>query len=152
MAMGRTLIGAQGSMKFTDMQYGLAMKLVYDMGWKPLGTLAPESYEREDGPVDELGQRLKWPAMNYFANAGQRVSDADALALAEKLEDVMLDVPSHDATMHKVHQVIILPPLGEMRILKPGSKVNVLEFFSGRNKAVLAKYAAFARQGGFKIT
>ncbi len=150
--MGRTLIGAHGTLRFTNMQYGLAMKLVYDMGWKPMGTLPPESYERDDAPVDDLGRKLIWPAMNYFANAGQRVRDEDALALGEKLEDVMLDVPSHDATMHKVHQVIILPPLGEMRILKPGSKVNVLEFFSGRNKTVLAKYAAFAKQGGFKIT
>ncbi|MBL0871214.1 MAG: hypothetical protein IBJ18_11630 [Phycisphaerales bacterium] len=149
--MARTLIGKHGTLRMTNLQYGLAMKLVYDLGWKPAGTLPPLAYEGEDPPLDEEGNPKRWPKMNYFAGAGQRVSDADAKRLGEKLEDMLLDIPNHDATMHKVMQVIVLPPLGEMRVLKPGEKVNMVEFFSGRNKNILRKYAEFCKQGGFSI-
>lgn len=149
--MPRTLVATHGTLRFTNTQYGLAMKVAYDMGWKPTGTLPPAAYESDDPPTDDNGVPKKWPKMNYFAPAGQRVSDEDAQALGEKLEDILQDIPDFDATLHKVNQVIILPPLGEMRMLKPGSKVNVFEFFSGRNKTLLKRYAAFAKKGGFTI-
>ncbi|CAN5699949.1 hypothetical protein BH11PLA1_BH11PLA1_03740 [soil metagenome] len=138
-------------MRLTNLQYGLAMKFVYDMGWKPAGTLPPANYEGEDPPVDEVGVPKRWPAMNYFAAAGQRVSAEDARALGDRLEDLLLDIPNYDAVLHKVQQMIILPPLGELRLLKPGAKVNTVEFFSGRNKEVLRRYAKFAQGGGFEI-
>lgn len=150
--MPRTLLGRHGSLKFTNIQYGLAMKLVYDMGWKPAGTLPPLSYESDEPPLDEHGVPLRWPKMNYFAAAGQRVSDADAAALSAKLRDLMLDIPNHDATLHKTSQFLSLPHLGELRVLKHGMKVNAFEFFSGGNKIVLERFADFAAKGGFAIT
>jgi hypothetical protein len=36
-------------------------------------------------------------------------------------------------------------------LLKPGAKVNMFEFFSGKNKGLLRQFVELCRKGGFEI-
>lgn len=152
--MPRTVSGPGGRVDFTNPQYGLALKLAFDHGWKPAGTLPPPAWDLlpENQPDKPGGRPRHWPSMNYFAGRGERVTSADALAIAAALESVLDDIPNHDAFSHKVISRIDMPYADEQLQLAPGEKLSYFEFFSGPHKELLRRFIGLCRTGGFAVT
>jgi hypothetical protein len=149
--MSRTVSGEGGTIRFSKPQYGLALKMAFDRGWKPRGTIAPTEWGERPEHLDKYGNVREWPVMNYFAGMGERVSDEDAADIARVLGAVMDDIPDHDALAHKVLTTVDLPYHEDIRLLKPGAKVNMFEFFSGKNKELLRRFVDLCGKGGFEI-
>jgi hypothetical protein len=150
--MARIVTGPSDQILLSNPQYGLAMKLAFDSGWKPQGTLPPPEWEWLPQSKRPTGETRPWPAMNYFAGLGERVTDEDADALASTLESKLDDIPNHDAFSHKVAVRINLPFTEYLAALKPGEQLNYFEFFSGPNKAILKRFIDLGKAGGFAIT
>ncbi len=150
--MARTVSGPGGTITFSNPQYGMAMKLAYDSGWKPAGTLAPDNWENLPQSRTPEGGIRPWPPMNYFAGLGEQVLDEDAAALSDVLENVLDDIPNHDAVSHKLAVIINMPFSEHLAMLKPGEKLNFYEYFSGPHKQLLRDFIALCRAGGYTIT
>jgi hypothetical protein len=146
--MPRTITGLHGTRTYSNLQWGLLVKLAYDHGWKPIGVRPPDDWNA----TGEDGQTRRWYFMDYFSIKRQRVVDQDARNMAGCVEQALPDIPTHDALSHKVVQEIQLPDMEQpMRMLQPGVQVNAYEFFSGPNRPVLEDFVRFARAGGFAI-
>lgn len=146
--MPRTVKGPGGQITFDNHQWGMVMKASYSWGWKPQGTLAPAGWSDKPGPD---GAPRKWFKNNYFSRAGQVVTDEDASAIARAIENALPDVPDHDAMLHKVGSFIDFPDNRQLRSLRPGSRFNAYEYFSGANKRLLRQFMELCRAGGFVI-
>ena len=61
----------------------------------------------------------------------------------------MPDLPNHDALEHKTFEDERLPGV---RLIRAGTPVDAVEWFSGRkNKQLLKGFIRYCRQGGFEI-
>jgi hypothetical protein len=65
-------------------------------GWAPAGTEPPDPEYLDDGH----GHPAHWDG-HYFRADGQRMTQADARALAQALERALGDIPDHDALTGK---------------------------------------------------
>lgn len=145
--MPRTLIAPHGTLNYSNLQWGLLIKLAYDHQWTPYGVRPPEDWCATN-PASEGGGTKRWHFMDYFSLKRQRIIAIDALAIADALERALPDIPTHDALSHKVIQEIQLPDFEEpMRMLQPGVSVNAFEFFSGKGRRALEEFIALARWG-----
>jgi hypothetical protein len=117
------------------------LKLARLYGWKPAGTLPAEAADPDEAAA--------WDG-NYVLNGNQRVTDADACALADALERSLPDLPDAYAAGHKA--IIEGPEDRPTNVLVPvGAPISPIEAMSGPNKDALRDYIAFFRKGGFEI-
>ncbi|MCE2924603.1 MAG: hypothetical protein LW822_03985 [Phycisphaeraceae bacterium] len=145
--MPRKLTAPHGVRTYSNLQWGLLVKLAFDHGWKPWGVRPPEDWIA----TTEEGTR-RWHFMDYFSPKGQRIVAGDAQEMGRSVLHALPDIPLHDALSHKVAQEIQLPDVDEpLRMLQPGVTVNAYEFFSGSGRKTIEDFAAFCRAGGFAI-
>ena len=65
------------------------LKLAYEYGWRPLGTV-------QDGYLyGENPKEVSWNGNNYVTNNGQLITAEDASAIADALEKASEDVLAH---------------------------------------------------------
>jgi hypothetical protein len=153
--MPRSLTAPHGAITFSNLQWGLLVKLAYDHGWKPWGVRPPEDWiassdaERDaSGGSSGGGGARRWHFMDYFSLKRQQIVAGDALAMADAIERALPDIPTHDALSHKVIQEIQLPDVDEpLRMMQPGVTVNAFEFFSGANRRILQEFITLCRSG-----
>jgi hypothetical protein len=162
--MPRTLTAPHGAITFSNLQWGLMVKLAYDHGWKPWGVRPPEDWIASIDPSAEghasgagssggggrggRGGAKRWHFMDYFSLKRQQIVAGDALAMADAIERALPDIPTHDALSHKVIQEIQLPDVDEpLRMMQPGVTVNAFEFFSGANRRILQEFITLCRSG-----
>jgi len=69
-----------------------ALLLARGYGWKPAGTVDPVIEEVVAG--EKLRDR-KWSGC-YFSNDGQRVTEQDALGMADGLERALVNIPARE--------------------------------------------------------
>jgi hypothetical protein len=105
--------------------------LAIDYGWSP----SPASWSDRDEANCEL--------------ILDRVTDADAHALADALERALPDIPGHDALSNHPRRGLVGEggPAGRF-LSKPPS---LFEWFSGPNKQWVRGLIRFARRGGFRV-
>ena len=149
--MARLLLGAKRSFLIANYDYAMILHFLRQNGWVPSGTAEPVGWGVRRG-LDSRGQGKPWNATLYFVGHGQRVMPGEALAMAERLEDLWPDIPSHDVMAPKVGMVIDLPYHKRIRVPKAGVLVSGFEYFSGEQRAVVRRFINFALEGGFAIT
>jgi hypothetical protein len=115
------------------------LRLAKASGWQPMGTTRPPENE-----ADFPGGR--WDSNNYTTNDGQIISAKDARGLADALEAAFSQI-SDDDVMAKFRQ-----PDGGIEIAPDAPSAPDADWFSGSvNKANVAKFVEFCRQGAFRI-
>jgi hypothetical protein len=140
--MGMDLRGAGGYFGCNSRGWGDILRLAHLHGWIPVGTLAP--LMNEGGPWDG-----PWGG-RYCHTEGQRVTDDDALALADALERALPDLPDENLLADK-EWVYRLPGGTELRGIAAGVETSLIERLSGDAKPRLREFIAFCRAGGFTI-
>lgn len=153
--MPRTMRTPEAEVQMSNLAWGLLMRLGYDAGWRPRGTIAPAGWDDEPALRDQPGSLQQgsgaWNGGDYFSPLGQQVSAEDASNLAGALESAMPDLPDHDAIAHKVESEIQFPNDASVRYFRPGESVNAYEYFSGPNKEKLRRLIDLLRTGPFTI-
>ena len=76
---------------------------------------------------------------------GRRVSEEEALELAEALERGLLDVPRSDVVAARM---VPDPEHPGRMILPPGESMSAFEYFAGHGRSALEAVVGFARAGG----
>ena len=102
--------GMGGEFQLSVEAWGTVLALAEASGWKPEGTRPPE-------PII-----ANWPG-SYNAQRGQRVSDEDALSLADALQELSSEIRTRETAD---------PP-------------------EGLDDATIERFAMFCRMGGFSI-
>jgi hypothetical protein len=136
--MGVDLCSESG--KSTRFGYGgwaMVLNLAQRYGWKPLGTEPPEGM---DNPAEWEG--------GYDSSDGQRVSAADARALAEALAAAVADPDLHVTVMgmDARRRQEVLEQVGPELA---ASYVGVQDFAEYRE--YLREFSEFCRGGAFRI-
>jgi hypothetical protein len=107
-------------------------------GWRPEGTLPPDS----DWFEDWCGDCASWDG-RYYPPEGQRMTARDARNLAEALDRALMDLPNHDAFALTSNPRCRVPDdyARRMSLLEahPGP-LSPLEAFSGPGKAMLRDF------------
>lgn len=148
--MARLLTAHSGqTLRVSTLSWNMVLRLAFDHGWKPLGTAEPPGYRafEPDGFTTK-----QWNPGDYFSGEGQTVAMLDALAIADSLDRAMPDIPDHDAIGHKVLAILDFPFAPPLRVLDRSKRIHPFEYFSGRNKPRLVRFAEFARLGAFTIS
>lgn len=121
--------------------------LAFRYGWRPKGTVEPPHWDFNPWSRSAAA----WTGKDYFSTLGQRVSDADAAAMAAALEDALPDIPAHDALGGKSIWMLDLPDSPPIHWVHPGQPVNGIEFFSGPRRSKVDAFVRNCRDGGFTI-
>jgi hypothetical protein len=111
--------------------YVALIDLAIEYGWQP----SPASWSDCDEALCEL-----------FLG---RVTAEDALALADALEDALLDIPSHNALSHRERRLV--PDDNSAGGPYLSCPPSLYEWFSGRNRRMVLDLIAFARGGAFEV-
>ncbi len=142
--MSLDLVNERGSTRFTVYVWDQTLALARMYGWRPAGTRPPK-----DWPEESEGRA--WSG-SYVLNGGQTVAREDASHLADALERALDDIPDHYAAWPKAVEgkdggplIPVNPAASRLERVQP------LEALSGENKAALAEFIAFCRQGAFEI-
>jgi hypothetical protein len=128
--MGMDLVNTVGDkLRFSSSGWGFYLDVAQEYGWKPAGTLAPETYK----------EPLSWQG-DYESNVGQLVSRTDAQALADALERALVD-PRRPERERKV---------AELREATPEVAGHTAKL-AADDSAFLREIVAFFRKGEFRI-
>lgn len=112
------LVGPGGYFLMSAKTWRRVLRLAHGYGWHPAGTEAPEGLPLID----------PWPG-SYIPQSGQKLTDEDARALVEALEQALERIPDDGAA-----------------ITDPD-----LAMFGGDNKPWLRNLAGYCRAGGFYV-
>lgn len=119
---------------FTIWYWQPLLRLAEKYGWTHPGTLPPENYS---GPP-------KWNG-NYWWNAGQIVTDEDALNLASALTKALQNLPNRKVKVTTGYHLT-----NKQR--KNHNWAPPEQFFSGpTGKATVKEFLQFCKKGGFEI-
>lgn len=164
--MGVLLRGEHGEFALNNRGWAMLLRLAWDYGWRPRGTLPPEHWAEGVQPAGiprsreaavaasarPPGATRPWNPADYVSCRGQRVKAEDASGLAEALGAVLDDLPNHDPLAGEAVRRVRasgFPPVlyfeGEQR------QVNTFEQFGGPNKSGLVAFVEFCRGGSFVI-
>jgi len=134
---------------FKEVAWSQLLELALRGGWIPAGTCMQER-DRNGVPIDGSWCDPAWDG-RYDSNDYQFVTAEDAMNLAAALEQILPDLPDHDALGHKTHTVT--SSFGTVvRMTDSRPPVNPYERFSGAGKRSLVRFIEFCRQcDGFWI-
>lgn len=150
--MGMDLVSEMGNyFRFSQVGWRKVLALADLYGWKPTGTVKPIS-------------RKTWDS-NYITNSGQLVTNADAMALSNALQQALDDIPDRldivkmvelDPSNYPPYMAVmetIEAEMGEKVTSIKGHDPNLtpFEFFSGDYKQGLIDFIEFCQYGGFRI-
>ena len=130
---------SDGYQRFSGAGWGLALTLAKHYGWQAAGTPRPADWDDTDGP---------WEG-EYAIQAGQWVTEADAMAFAEALDravaaDDFVVIAQRSVDELNAELVRAIPSAEDD--IQPLPKEEA-EKFRGR----MIELAKFARQGAFAI-
>jgi hypothetical protein len=142
--MSTDLVGQHGSFHFTIHDWFYLLELAKLGGWEPAGTLPWHSEDEDPCTCDQ------WDG-GYHTNDEQRVTAADALALAAALERMLPYLPNEDVVAVSIRVIPWLewlnPPLSELDV----PNATPTQWFGGSHKADVEAFIRFCRQGEFTI-
>ena len=140
------LRGLAGDFQINNKGWGLLMRLAFENGWEPRGTLPPPEWK----PITPDGLPREWNGADYFTGRGQRVRADDAAKLGDALESVLDDLPNHDTVSADLRRIDApgFPILFEQGDAPPQLPFQV---FGGSNKPRYRWLIAFTRAGAFAI-
>ena len=138
--MGYDLSNASGGyVRFSGSGWDLALAIARHYGWEPAGIPKPEWWDETDGPWED----------EYWINAGQQVTSADACALAGALERAIASTDFIDSlgkVKNDLNDTTTRCNPQWRDELRPLSREEAETF-----RAHLNEFVAFARQGPFSI-
>lgn len=147
--MAVILKGASREIVLNNMGWGGLLRLAFDNGWKPRGTLPPTHWKSpiEGEPWHSWNQI--WNPADYFSSRGQLVTTPDAAALGQILASLVDDLPNHDPDGWA--EAVLMPGFPASRPVQPEQQPDLFSFFGGSNKAGYLDVVALCSEGSFAI-
>ncbi len=145
--MGVLLRGESGDFILNNQGWAMLLRLAWDYGWRPRGTLHPAHWKTQ-----ELAERATtWNPADYVTCRGQRVAGLDAQLMADALAAVLDDLPNDDPIESETLIRVLAPGFPEATYLSDARRVHSFEQFGGMNKEGFLTFIEFCRRGGFTI-
>lgn len=150
--MGVLLRGPQGDFILNNHGWALLLRLAWDYGWRPRGTVAPAHW-RPAGTIEgaDFSNAPKWNPADYVTGRGQGVMTEDARDLAEALASIIDDLPNHDPLSGETVVTIDTPGFPRLRVMPHGRPLNAFELFGGQNKQGFRAFIDYCGAGPFTI-
>jgi hypothetical protein len=143
--MGMDLIGRHGRFHFSIHDWWYLLELAKLGGWEPAGTLRTHRIDEDPCTCAE------WRG-GYHTNDYQRVTAADALAMAEALERMLPSLPNEEVVAIRIRVIpgleLLTPPMSELD--RPNATPT--QWFGGSHKAEVEAFIQFCRHGEFLIS
>lgn len=145
--MALIMRGAAGEFVWNHHGWAALVRLAWEHGWRPIGTLPPEHWDTETDNTTYSD----WPRADYGTPRGQRVRDRDARELAAALRKCLDDLPNHDALGEGGAKIRDLPGYPVWHRTPSGEPASPFELFGGVNKPRYRAFIEFCEGGGFEI-
>lgn len=145
--MGILLRGEHGDFALNNQGWVSLLRLAWDYGWRPRGTLPPEHWQ-----TPRLRERAReWPAADYVTGRGQRVTAVDAQLLADALGAILDDLPNDDPIESDSLIRVRAPGFPQVSYVSEARTIHTFEQFGGENRQGFTEFLRFCRSGGFSI-
>lgn len=145
--MSVLLKGEQGEMLINNHGWAALLRLAWDYGWRPRGTLPPRHWVTQS-----LRDRARdWPSADYVTGRGQRVTPIDATLLGDALAAVFEDLSNDDVPPDDSVQPFEMPGFPGLGYVSEGRRLHSFQMFGGSNRAGYRAFVRFCRAGPFEI-
>ena len=145
--MGVLLRGEHGDFALNNFSWAALLRLAWDQGWRPKGTLAPRAWQA----MTRGDPARKWNPADYVTCRGQIVRSEDARSLGNSLARIIDDLPNHDPLADTQVLRLQAPGCLPQVMFSPERPVNPFEMLGGPNKEAFRAFVAYCRRGGFAI-
>ncbi|MCB9844476.1 MAG: hypothetical protein H6811_00615 [Phycisphaeraceae bacterium] len=138
-----------GEFTLNNRGWVIVLRLAWDLGWRPMGTLPPAYWTEED----ERQRGRPWNPADYVTCRGQRIRAQDARSLGTALAAVLDDIPNEPVLTEAMARAVAAPGFPSPLYLEHegGRRPNHFEALAGPNKAELRGLISVLERGSVEI-